>query len=73
MCYKWKENLNTTHRDYVKAEEIPAILSLLEQNKEWLDGDGFNATRGAYSERIDKINAKVLPIKQRFDTLYQIS
>lgn len=33
MCYKWRENLNSTHREYVKAEEIPAILSLLEQNK----------------------------------------
>ena len=53
----------------MKAEEVPAILSLLEQNKEWLEGDGFNSTRGAYSERIDKINAKVLPIKQRYDNL----
>jgi hypothetical protein len=73
MCYKWKENLNTTHRDYVRAEEIPAILTLLDQIKEWLETDGLNATRGAYSEKIDKINAKVLPIKNRFDTLYQIS
>ena len=73
MCYKWKENLNSTHRDYVRAEEIPAILALLDQSKEWLENDGLNATRGAYSEKIDKINAKVLPIKNRFDTFYQIS
>jgi hypothetical protein len=53
----------------VKAEDIPAILSLLEQSKEWLEGDGFSSTRGAYSEKIDRINAKVLPIKQRHDNL----
>jgi hypothetical protein len=41
----------------------------LEQSKEWLEGDGFNSTRGAYSEKIDRINAKVLPIKQRHDNL----
>jgi len=32
MVYKWKENLNSTHKDFAIPEEIPAILKLLEDN-----------------------------------------
>lgn len=29
MLYKWKENLVNSHKDFVKAEDVPAILKLL--------------------------------------------
>lgn len=72
ILYKWKENLSNSHKEYTKAEDIPAILTLLEENSEWLYNDGQNSTRGAYTERIDKINSKILPIKQRYDNFHQI-
>lgn len=64
--------MSNSHKEYTKAEDIPAILALLEENSEWLYNDGQNSTRGAYTERIDKINSKILPIKQRYDNFHQI-
>lgn len=52
LLYKWKENLNNSHKEYAKPGDIPPILQLLEENSEWLYGDGQNATRGAYTDRI---------------------
>lgn len=34
--------------------------------------DGQHATRGAYTERIEKINAKVGPIKSRYDNFHKV-
>lgn len=72
LSYKWKEFLNTTHQEYAKPEDIPAIIKLLEENSEWLYSDGQHSTRGAYTERIDKIKAKINPIKNRYDNFHKI-
>lgn len=49
MIYKWKENLANSHKEYTKADTIPEILTLLDQNSEWLENEGLHSTRGAYS------------------------
>lgn len=28
----------SSHKDFVKAEDVPAIVELLEENSEWLYG-----------------------------------
>ncbi len=72
ISYKWKEYLNTTHKEYAKPEDIPPILKLLEENSEWVYNEGQHSTRGVYIERIDKIMSKISPIKNRYDNFHQV-
>jgi len=36
MIKKWNQSMNTTHKEYAKPQDIPAILQLLAENNEWL-------------------------------------
>ncbi len=48
--YTWKDRLTSgNYREYIKEEEIPPIIAMLESINEWLYGEGQHAARGQYT------------------------
>lgn len=54
-----------SHKEYVKPEEIPAIVKFLEDQNEWLYSEGQNSNRGTYNERINAVKNKISHIAKR--------
>jgi len=73
MCYQWKDKLAKSHQDFCKAEDIPAIMQLLEQTSNWLYDEGQNANRGTYVDRINAVKEKIDPIQKRYENLERLS
>ena len=73
MCYQWKDKIGKSHQEYVKPEDIPPILQLLEQTSNWLYDEGQNANRGTYVDKINQVKAKIDPIQKRYENLEKLS
>lgn len=36
----WKDKINSNYKDFTRPEDIPKIIKFLEEQNEWLYGEG---------------------------------
>jgi hypothetical protein len=49
--------LQGAYKPFYRAEKLPEYLQLIGEYEQWLEDDGWNASRGLYVERIDRLRA----------------
>ena len=49
MAYSWREKLAGNYAEYARPEEVQPIIAFLQEQSDWLYGEGTDASRGVYN------------------------
>ena len=66
LIYNNKEKLGSSFKNFVKPEDVPNLLAILEQANIWLYDEGQSSSRGMYIEKIDSLRPHFEPIARRY-------
>ncbi len=63
--YSMRDKLDGKLKGYYSQDEATKLKNLLNESEEWLDGDGWDATKGKYTAKLDELYAISNPIETR--------
>jgi molecular chaperone DnaK (HSP70) len=66
LIYNNKEKLGSSYKNFVKPEDVPNLLAILERANTWLYDEGQNSSRGMYVEKIEELKPHFEPIARRY-------
>ena len=73
LIYKCKDNLKTQWAEYISDEEVRRITQKYHEVENWVQNEGQNAGKDAYTSRVNELNDLILPVTERLKNHTQFS